>query len=44
MDARGVRGRLSTVEDPARAAALLVERADDAGGPDNVTCVVVDVR
>jgi protein phosphatase len=43
-DARSIHHVLSTVEDPQRAAGRLVDEANAAGGPDNVACVVVDVR
>ena len=38
-----IRGTLSGETDPDRAAARLIEAANMAGGPDNVSCVVADV-
>lgn len=35
---------LTTIADPQAAAEALVDSANDAGGRDNITCVVVDVR
>ncbi len=35
---------LGSVPDPDEAARLLIEMANTAGGPDNITCVVADVR
>lgn len=43
MEARDLHDVLSTIEDPDAAAAELVVRANAAGGPDNLGCVVVDV-
>lgn len=44
VDARSIHHELSTVEDPQTAAEALVDRAAAADGPDDITCVVVDVR
>ena len=38
-----IRGALREVSDPEQAAALLIEAANAAGGPDNVSCVVADI-
>ena len=38
-----IRGTLSGETDPDRAAARLIEAANMAGGPDNVSCVVADI-
>ncbi|MFD0315850.1 MerR family transcriptional regulator [Streptomyces flavalbus] len=35
---------LGTADDPERAVRELIERANRSGGPDNVSCVVADVR
>jgi protein phosphatase len=40
---QAVRDTLATVADPDDAVRRLVDLANDAGGPDNVTCVVADV-
>ncbi|KAA2267034.1 serine/threonine-protein phosphatase [Solihabitans fulvus] len=39
-----VRGALAEAADPDAAVRQLIELANRAGGPDNITCVVVDVR
>ncbi|WP_030756321.1 MerR family transcriptional regulator [Streptomyces sp. NRRL F-5135] len=39
-----VRQVVTTVSDPEQAVRELVDRANRAGGPDNVSCVVADVR
>jgi PPM family protein phosphatase len=44
VDVRVIYDVLSTIEDPNAATAELVARANAAGGPDNIGCVVVEVR
>lgn len=39
----GIVDALATIEDPTEAANTLVRQANDNGGRDNITCVVVDV-
>jgi serine/threonine protein phosphatase PrpC len=43
VPAEAVLGALTTVTEPDEAVRRLVDLANDAGGPDNITCVVADV-
>jgi serine/threonine protein phosphatase PrpC len=43
VPAEAVLGTLTTVTEPDEAVRRLVDLANDAGGPDNITCVVADV-
>ena len=43
VTAQAVHDVLATAADPDEAVRRLVDLANDAGGPDNVTCVVADV-
>lgn len=43
VDDSAIEKILSEVEDPNRAAEMLVESANDAGGSDNITVIIIDV-
>ena len=43
LTSRVIRDTLRTAGDPDQAVARLIEAANDAGGPDNIACVVADI-